>query len=75
MVAAAKEMDPAESQTLMERVSIRQSIANLRTFPWVASLEQQGQLALHGAWFDIASGELWILDPETGDFLQQPDPA
>ena len=23
---------------------------------------------VHGAWFDISTGELWIMDPATGDF-------
>jgi carbonic anhydrase len=32
--------------------------ANLRTFPWVQACESRGELTLHGAWFDIASGEL-----------------
>ena len=24
--------------------------------------------SLHGAWFDISSGELWVMNKETGDF-------
>ncbi len=74
-VADDQELDPAASQTIMERLSIRQSIANLRSFPWVSEREAQGRLTLHGAWFDIANGDLWILDPETGDFHPAPDPA
>ncbi len=58
----------AERQTALERASIRRSIANLRTFPRVSVLEERGRLGLHGAWFDIAEGELWTMDPETGDF-------
>ncbi|SFV37441.1 carbonic anhydrase [Devosia crocina] len=59
----------SERQTAMERISIRNSIRNLRTFPYVAALEQEGQLAIHGAWFDISSGELWVMD-ESGDFIR-----
>lgn len=59
----------AERQTAMERISIRNSIGNLRTFPYVARLEAEGKLALHGAWFDISTGELWIMD-ESGDFVR-----
>ena len=43
----------------VERValaSIVQGLANLRSFPWIAARERQGQLALHGAYFGIASG-------------------
>src|SRR5690606_29175770 len=49
-------MTPAERQTAMERIAIRNSIANLRTFPYVAALEEEGKLAVHGAWFDISTG-------------------
>jgi len=62
-------MTAAERQTAMERISIRNSIQNLRSFPYVASLETQGRLALHGAWFDISGGELWIMD-QNGDFIR-----
>ena len=58
----------AERQTALERASIRQSVANLRSFPFIADLEDRGRLHLHGAWFDIADGELWTMDPATGDF-------
>ncbi|MET2829272.1 carbonic anhydrase [Mesorhizobium shangrilense] len=58
----------SERQTALERICIRCSIANLRTFPCVQELERQGTLSLHGAWFDISSGDLWVLDPQTGDF-------
>jgi carbonic anhydrase len=59
-----------ERHTALERLSIRNSVRNLRTFPYVAALETEGQLDLHGAWFDIHSGELWLMDPETGDFAR-----
>jgi carbonic anhydrase len=63
-------MTAAERQRALERVSIRNSIANLRTFPCVKILEQRGKLQLHGAWFDISTGELWIMDNKTGDFVR-----
>ena len=58
----------AERQTALERASLRRSIANLRTFPFVSSLEDEERLSLHGAWFDVAEGDLWTMDPVTGDF-------
>ncbi|PYE33085.1 carbonic anhydrase [Rhizobium sp. PP-F2F-G38] len=61
-------MTAAERQRAMEHVSIRNSIVNLRTFPCVQILEQRGKLQLHGAWFDISTGELWVMDPKSGDF-------
>ncbi|KQY25870.1 carbonic anhydrase [Rhizobium sp. Root482] len=59
-----------ERQRALERVSIRNSLANLRTFPCVKILEDKGKLQLHGAWFDISTGELWIMDTKSGDFLR-----
>ena len=67
-VAADTSMTGAERQTALERISIRNSIENLRSFPYVKALEDKGKLQLHGAWFDISGGELLMLDPETGDF-------
>lgn len=58
----------AERQTALERIAIRHSIDNLRTFPCVSILENKNRLSLHGMWFDIASGELWTMDSDTGDF-------
>ena len=77
MVAPAAEtvskiMTSSERQTALERISIRYSLANLRTFPCVKILESKGRLTLYGAWFDISTGELWVMNPETGDF-QRPD--
>ncbi len=62
-------MTSNERQTLLERLSIRHSIRNLRSFPYVERLESEGKLALHGAWFDISGGELWVMD-ESGDFIR-----
>lgn len=68
IVADYEMMTTGERETALERISIRFSIANLRTFPCVDILEKKGKLSLHGAWFDISSGELWTMDPATGDF-------
>jgi len=61
-------MTAGERQTALERISIRYSLANLRTFPYIEALEASGKVSLYGAWFDISSGELWIMNGETGDF-------
>lgn len=67
-IASNQLMTPTERQTTLERISIRYQLANLRTFPCVTILEEKGRLTLHGAWFDIGTGELWVMDPKTGDF-------
>ena len=66
-------LTPAERQTAMERLAVRSSLQRLASFPQVAKAIEAGQLSLAGAWFDIESGELWVMDPETGDF-ERPDP-
>ena len=50
------------AQRLLEEVSIRQSLANLRTFPFVATREKAGSLKLLGCHFSIRDGELWLLN-------------
>ncbi|MEE9375879.1 MAG: carbonic anhydrase [Rhizobiaceae bacterium] len=57
-----------ELQGKLEAESIRQSIEHLKSFPCVSLLLEREQIGLHGAWFDISSGELWTMDEETGIF-------
>ncbi len=71
-VIANTMMTDSERHTALERISIRYSIQNLRTFPCVDILEKKGRISLHGAWFDISTGELWVMNKETGDF-KRPD--
>ena len=52
----------------MEYEAVKVSLANLRTFPWIADREKAGTLKLHGAHFSIAEGRLYILDEAEGDF-------
>jgi carbonic anhydrase len=52
----------------MEREAVKLSLANLRTFPWIADREQSGSLMLHGAHFSIAEGRLYVLDEAEEDF-------
>ncbi|GAA5108043.1 carbonic anhydrase [Bartonella jaculi] len=59
-----------EQQTALEQLSIRYSLRNLETFPWIKTRKEQGILTLHGVWFDISSGELWNMEQETGCFVR-----
>ena len=58
-----------ERQRCCEHEAIKISLANLMTFPWVADRVAAGSLALHGAWFDIGTGMLLLLQPD-GSFAQ-----
>ena len=51
-----------EALTEMELRGVQVSLANLRTFPFVAEREKAGKLTLHGCHFSIADGKLYVLD-------------
>lgn len=70
-----EEIDDAdERRHRLEHLSIAHSLANLRTFPCVKALEGLGRLRLHGAWFDIALGELHVLDEASDDWVRLATP-
>ncbi|WP_353216489.1 carbonic anhydrase [Sandarakinorhabdus sp.] len=66
--AAALISPDIDACAALELAAIRLSLANLRTFPFVAEAEAAGTLKLHGALFDIAEGVLKVLSAETGKF-------
>ena len=70
--AEAAETDQAladkDLQRAVEEVVVRRSLKNLMTFPFVREKVEAGDVALHGAHFGIATGELRIMDPATGRF-------
>ena len=53
----------------MELRAVKVSLANLRTFPWIAEREADGRLSLHGCHFAITEGKLYMLD-EAEDTLR-----
>lgn len=56
--------DSPNAQREMEWEGVRQSLANLMTFPFVRERVEAGSLKLQGAWFEIASGELRVLNAD-----------
>jgi carbonic anhydrase len=58
----------ADAVREMEWEAVKLSLANLRTFPWIAEREREGRLKLHGAHFSIAEGRLYVLDEAEGTF-------
>ena len=60
-----------KAELAMEFAAIRQSLTNLRTFPWLAEKEKLGTLKLRGAHFSIKEGVLYSLDEDTGVFLPE----
>ena len=69
MLAPAREKVCAEHEQLdreaflaMEWEAVKVSLANLRTFPFVATREKAAKLSLHGCHFSIVEGRLYMLD-------------
>lgn len=61
--------EPIETQRhALEHASVRHSIDNLLSFPFIEERVADGRLRLRGAYFDIADGGLLALDPETSEF-------
>ena len=52
----------------MELRAVQVSLANLRTFPWIAERDRDGKLSLNGCHFGIAEGKLTILDEAEDTF-------
>jgi len=68
VLASHQNSPQAVRQEALEKEGIKQSIKNLRTFPFVRDQEERGRLALHGAHFDIKTGTLMVLNHSRGMF-------
>ena len=69
LLAASSGRSIPELRVALEREGVKVSLANLRTFPCVQELEGKGRLALHGAYFDISTGQLFVLNEATDKFV------
>ena len=59
---------PAEYLMRLEQANVVNSLDNLLTFPRLRKRIERGEIALHGAYFGVATGRLSVLDPATGAF-------
>ncbi len=59
---------PAEYLERLEQANVANSLDNLMTFPRLRKLIERGVVTIHGAYFGVATGELSVLDPESGKF-------
>jgi carbonic anhydrase len=61
---------PIEKQAEdLEHRGVQLSLRNLMGFPWIKTAVAEEKLKLHGAWFDVGSGELHVLDISSGQFV------
>ncbi|WP_280949074.1 carbonic anhydrase, partial [Methylobacterium sp. CCH5-D2] len=71
--AKAGDSSAPDYLTRLEHAMVSQSIENLLTFPFIKERVDAGKVQLHGAHFGVASGQLLVRDPETGDFTPAAD--
>jgi carbonic anhydrase len=57
-----------DAAQVLEEVAIRLSLANLRTFPFIAEREEAGTLQVVGCHFSISEGQLYMLDEAENAF-------
>jgi carbonic anhydrase len=53
----------------LELTVVEHSLRNLMTFPYIKQRVERGELQLHGAYFGVATGLLFIRDPQSGEFV------
>jgi carbonic anhydrase len=54
--------------TRIEKAAVFRSLENLQTFPFVRARVESGELQLHGAYFGVAEGSLFVLDKQSKQF-------
>jgi carbonic anhydrase len=52
----------------LEQANVGNSLDNLRSFPRLNQLIERGEVAIHGAYFGVATGQLSVRDETTGTF-------
>jgi carbonic anhydrase len=57
----------------IEKAAVFRSLENLMTFPFVKTQVANGALQLHGAYFGVAEGSLFVLDKTTKEFVTARD--
>ncbi|AMG86976.1 carbonic anhydrase [Bordetella parapertussis] len=60
--------DRATDIKRLELAVVEESLRNLMTFPSISSRVERGELELHGTYFGVATGLLYVLDRATGQF-------
>jgi carbonic anhydrase len=57
----------------IEKAAVFRSLENLMTFPFVKTQVASGALSVHGAYFGVAEGSLFVLDQATKEFRSARD--
>ncbi|HEY9455889.1 MAG TPA: carbonic anhydrase, partial [Bradyrhizobium sp.] len=68
-VVEQRERETMQEFTIrIEKAAVFRSLENLMTFPFVRARVESGDMKLHGAYFGVAEGSLFVLDPEAKEF-------
>jgi carbonic anhydrase len=68
-IGSPRDLSRPDYLTRLEQANIANSLDNLKTFPRLRQLIEAGQIATHGAYFGVATGELLMRDDKTGEFV------
>ena len=69
-VGPQRELSWPDYLTRLEQANVVNSLNNLLTFPRLRTLIERGGIATHGAYFGVATGQLWLRDAASGEFRQ-----
>ena len=58
----------ADFTVRIEKAAVFRSLENLMTFPFVRDRVERGEMQLHGAYFGVAEGSLFVLDQAAKEF-------
>jgi carbonic anhydrase len=58
----------ADFTVRIEKAAVFRSLENLMTFPFVRERVERGEMELHGAYFGVAEGSLFVLDQAAKEF-------
>jgi carbonic anhydrase len=61
---------PGDYLRRLEQANIVNSLDNLMTFPRLAKMIERGDVSIHGAYFGVATGSLYVCGREGGEFAR-----
>lgn len=64
-----REAEPEAQEWMMEQNNVVEQLKHLMTYPYICQKVDSGQLELGGWHYIIETGEIFVYDRETGEFL------
>lgn len=61
---------PEERERMMELTNVIEQLKNLMTYPYIKERVAAGELALFGMYYIIETGEVFVYDKDSGEFLE-----